>query len=212
MKRPPKVSSSSRRMCFRDCTRSENSGPAWEGAADAGAQGGSRRGPGRIFLHGDHVWGFPSPVSSPGVPSVFVAASSGRGASSFAPVARPFLNSVMAWPSERESSGSFLAPKKNTPSASAIQMSCGPSIAFLLGDWLEHPPSRHPATGEALEASAATIVKPTSGRITESHVPIHTLSCRGVGDKRSQRTGSERTPCRQYGPRRAGSGRGRAHL
>src|SRR5215813_3543946 len=33
---------------------------------------------------------------------------------------------------ERESSGSFLAPKKNTPSASAIQMSCGPSIAFLL--------------------------------------------------------------------------------
>src|SRR5215831_15556818 len=59
---------------------------------------------------------------------------------------------------ERESSGSFLAPKKNTPSASAIQMSCGPSIAFLLGDWLEHPPSRRPRLGRG-----------TRGKCSDNH-------------------------------------------
>src|SRR6266480_1987709 len=35
----------------------------------------------------------------------------------------------MAWPRERDNSGSFLAPKKKTPRASAIQRSCGPSTA-----------------------------------------------------------------------------------
>src|SRR5712692_11044248 len=49
------------------------------------------------------------------------------GVSSCEPADRPFLNSLMAWPIERDSSGSFLAPKKNTPSARASKMSCDPS-------------------------------------------------------------------------------------
>src|SRR5712692_236897 len=49
------------------------------------------------------------------------------GVSSCEPADRPFLNSLMAWPIERDSSGSFLAPKKKTPSARASKMSCDPS-------------------------------------------------------------------------------------
>src|SRR5262249_48367393 len=44
----------------------------------------------------------------------------------------PFLNSLMALPSERDSSGSFLAPKKKTPIASAINRSWVPIMAVLL--------------------------------------------------------------------------------
>src|SRR5262249_56226030 len=42
------------------------------------------------------------------------------------------LKSLMALPSERDSSGSFLAPKKKTPIASAINRSWVPIMAVLL--------------------------------------------------------------------------------
>src|SRR5215831_3659464 len=92
---------------------------------------------------------------------------------------------------ERESSGSFLAPKKNTPSASAIQMSCGPSIAFLLRDWLEHPPSRHPASGEALEASAATSQRAEESPEATSPCTLYPAEAWGTSD-RNARAPSER--------------------
>src|SRR4030095_12613486 len=77
-------------------------------------------------------------ISARGVPCryqlTFVRSSGaltsfGGSGSCGTPDATPFLNSLMAWPRERDSSGSFLAPKKKTPRASAIQRSCGPNIA-----------------------------------------------------------------------------------
>src|SRR5215471_2489435 len=66
MKRPPGVSSCSRRMFFRDCTRSEKGDPAWECATDAGALDGSRRGRKRIFPTGRSCLGLPLASLLPG--------------------------------------------------------------------------------------------------------------------------------------------------
>src|SRR5438093_590466 len=69
----------------------------------------------------------PSALAPSGAASDFAGSAADGAGSSCPPAATPFLNSLMAWPSERDSSGSFLAPKKKTPRASAIQRSCGPS-------------------------------------------------------------------------------------
>src|SRR5437773_9502060 len=45
--------------------------------------------------------------------------------------ARPFLNWVSDWPSDRDNSGSFFAPKRKTARISATQRSCGPIIDTL---------------------------------------------------------------------------------
>src|SRR5215471_2694533 len=66
MKKPPGVSSCSRRMFFRDCTRSEKGDPAWECATDAGALDGSRRGRKRIFPIGRSCLGLPLASLLPG--------------------------------------------------------------------------------------------------------------------------------------------------
>src|SRR5438477_8214070 len=76
----------------------------------------------------------PSALAPSGAASDFVGSGADGAGSSCDPVATPFLNSLIAWPSDRDSSGSFLAPKRKTPSASAIQRSCGPSTACSLDE------------------------------------------------------------------------------
>src|SRR5207247_3800134 len=45
--------------------------------------------------------------------------------------ASPFLNWASDWPSDRDNSGSFFAPKRKTARISATQRSCGPIIDTL---------------------------------------------------------------------------------